>query len=58
MRVRGNVKKRLIMILIDSGSTHNFLSPDVVKRAGIDVTVTDPLPVSVADGTKLLSTAV
>ncbi|CAL5376490.1 unnamed protein product [Camellia sinensis] len=31
MRVKGNVKKKLVMILIDSGSTHNFLSPEVIK---------------------------
>lgn len=57
MRVRGNVKKKLIIILIDSGSTHNFLNPEVVKRANIKTEDTDSLPVSVADGTKMLSTA-
>lgn len=58
MRIQGNVKKKLIIILIDSGSTHNFLNLDVVKRVGVNITETDPLPVSIADGTKLISTAV
>ncbi|CAL5340382.1 unnamed protein product [Camellia sinensis] len=58
MRVKGNVKKKLVMILIDSGSTHNFLSPEVIKRVGIMASETDPLPVLVADGTKLMSTAI
>lgn len=57
MRVKGNVKKKLINILIDSGSTHNFLSPEVIKRVNISTEITDSLPVSVADGTKLISTA-
>lgn len=57
MRVRGNVKKKLVIILIDSGSTHNFLSPEVVKRANIETEHTDSLSVSVADGTKMWSTA-
>ncbi|CAL5348860.1 unnamed protein product [Camellia sinensis] len=58
MRVKGNVKKKLVMILIDSGSTHNFLSPEVIKRVGIMASETDPLPVLVADGTKLMSTTI
>lgn len=58
MRVRGNVKKKLIIILIDSGNTHNFLSLEVVKRASIRTETTDFLPVSVADGTKMVSLAI
>lgn len=57
MRIQGNFKKKLIIILIDSGSTHNFLNQEVIKRAGVQTTETDPLPVSVADGTKMISTA-
>ncbi|KAF7131596.1 hypothetical protein RHSIM_Rhsim09G0045700 [Rhododendron simsii] len=56
MRVRGNVKKKHIIILIDSGSTRNFLNPEVVKRANIEIEDTDSLPVSVADGTRMMST--
>ncbi|KAF7138246.1 hypothetical protein RHSIM_Rhsim07G0137500 [Rhododendron simsii] len=58
MRIQGNVEKKLIVILIDSESTHNFLSLEVVKRLGVHVTNTDPLPVSVVDGTKMVSTTV
>ncbi|XP_028056715.1 uncharacterized protein LOC114260736 [Camellia sinensis] len=57
MKVRGNVKKHLIIILIDSESTHNFLSPAVAKRSNIETENTNSLPVSVDDGTRMLSTA-
>ena len=32
MRIRGNIKKKAIVILIDYGSTHNFLDVTVAKR--------------------------
>lgn len=56
MRIQGNVKKKRVVILIDSSSTHNFLNQEVVKRVGIETTETDSLPVSVANGTKMVST--
>lgn len=58
MKIQGNVKKKLIVILIDSGSTHNFINQEVVKRTGIETAETDPLHVSVADGTKMVSIAI
>ena len=36
MRVQGFVKKKKVVILIDIGSTHNFLNQEVVKRAGVE----------------------
>ena len=57
MRIHGWVKKQIVVILIDTGSTHNFLNQEVVKRSGIETTVTDPLTVFVADGTKMISRA-
>lgn len=51
MRLKGQIKKHPITILIDSGSTHNFLDPNVAKRTGLVVTVTTPLTVVVAEGT-------
>ncbi|KAJ8629431.1 hypothetical protein MRB53_022754 [Persea americana] len=57
MRVHGLVKKQKVVILIDTGSTNNFLNQEVVKRAGVEIVATDPLTVFVADGTKMTSSA-
>ncbi|XP_077232454.1 uncharacterized protein LOC143869781 [Tasmannia lanceolata] len=57
MRIKGYIKRRPVTILIDSGSTHNFLDPEVAKRTECDVQPTNPLSVSVANGTKLISSA-
>lgn len=58
MRVVGTVKGQAITILIDSGSTHNFVDPWVAKVTDQTVVPTPELPVTVADGTKLCSTGV
>lgn len=57
MRVHGLVKKQKVVILIDTGSTHNFLNQVVVKKAGVETVDTDPLTVFVADGTQMTSSA-
>ncbi|KAA8537063.1 hypothetical protein F0562_029541 [Nyssa sinensis] len=57
MRVKGKVKKNMVTILIDSGSTHNFLDPVMAKRTGASIQFTNPLTVVVVDGTKLQSKA-
>ncbi|KAA8539824.1 hypothetical protein F0562_026516 [Nyssa sinensis] len=58
MRIKEKVKKNVVTILIDSGSTHNFLDPTMAKRTGASIQFTNPLAVVVADGTKLQSKAV
>lgn len=58
MRIRGNIKKKAITILLDSGSTHNFLDPVVAKRTGCTIQSTSPMRVAVADGTKLTSDSI
>lgn len=57
LKLRGFVKKKAITILVDSGSTHNFLDPSTAKQAGCIITRMDPLWVTVADGTKMCSKA-
>ncbi|PKI53799.1 hypothetical protein CRG98_025805 [Punica granatum] len=50
MRVVGTVGRRLLHILVDSGSTHNFLNEEVGGRLGC---LTEPMPmvkVAVANG--------
>ncbi|KAF7154741.1 hypothetical protein RHSIM_Rhsim01G0051500 [Rhododendron simsii] len=57
MRVKGYIKKTVIHILVDFGSTHNFLHPGVAKKAGVRIQSIKPLTVVVADGTKISSKA-
>ncbi|KAF8392867.1 hypothetical protein HHK36_021106 [Tetracentron sinense] len=56
MRVRGKIKQRVVTILIDSGSTHNFLDPSVAKQTGCSIQQTNPLWVTIANGSKISST--
>ncbi|GJY63672.1 retrotransposon-related protein [Tanacetum coccineum] len=55
MRVKGNVLNPLLHILIDSGSTHNFLDVHKAKQLGFQIKKTCPLNVSMAGGSKLIS---
>ncbi|KAF7126621.1 hypothetical protein RHSIM_Rhsim11G0093400 [Rhododendron simsii] len=57
MRIIGQLKKKMLHILIDSGSTHNFLDPKIAKTTGVESQPTNPLTVVVADGTKIFSKA-
>ncbi|PKI74171.1 hypothetical protein CRG98_005409 [Punica granatum] len=53
MRVVGTVGRRLLHILVDSGSTHNFLNEEVGGKLGC---LTEPMPmvkVAVANGNEL-----
>lgn len=57
MQINGVIKKTKVNILMDSGSTHNFLDPGVAKRARVRIQQTSPLTIVVADGTKISSRA-
>lgn len=53
MRVSGLYNKKLLHILIDSGSTHNFLDLELAKKFGCKLEAIHPLSVAVANGTKM-----
>lgn len=55
MRIKGYIKKTRIIILINSGSTHNFLDPKLAKQSGCDIHETLPLTVAIANGSRLVS---
>nr|XP_043637841.1 uncharacterized protein LOC122608824 [Erigeron canadensis] len=55
MRVAGSNGNRQLHILIDSGSTHNFLKDRLAKKLQCDVREVSPLNVGVADGERLIS---
>nr|GEZ26198.1 hypothetical protein [Tanacetum cinerariifolium] len=50
MRVKGHVKKQVLHIFVDCGSTHNFLDLHAAKIMGCNLSKTCPLQVSVANG--------
>nr|GEW44391.1 retrotransposon-related protein [Tanacetum cinerariifolium] len=55
MRIKGRVGKVSIHILVDSGSTHNFVDVNCAKRIGCKIKKTYPLQVDVPGGNKMVS---
>lgn len=55
MRLVGVIGVQSVVILVDSGSTHNFLDPQVAKLAKLKVLEGPQLQVKVANGEKLTS---
>lgn len=53
IRVSGLYNKKVLQILIDSGSTHNFLDLEFDKKLGCKLEAITPLYVTVADGTRI-----
>ena len=53
MRIHGHIKKKVVTIIIDLASTHNFLDLVVAKRIGCSIQTTNPMKVVVANGTKI-----
>ena len=56
LRIQGNLKGKPINVLIDSGSTHSFVTTRWAKD-GVELVHTNPLAITVANGEKLYSTA-
>nr|GEY82479.1 hypothetical protein [Tanacetum cinerariifolium] len=55
MSVKGTVGKDVIHILVDCGSTHNFVDNCVAKKLGCQIISTCPLVVTVRDGYNIAS---
>lgn len=58
MRLKGIVQGHEIMILIDCGATHNFVSHEVVKALGIRMDKGKRFTVQEGDGYELQSTGI
>nr|GEW37473.1 hypothetical protein [Tanacetum cinerariifolium] len=58
IRVRDRVGKQVVHILIDCGSTHNFLDTHTAKKLGCRLAKTTPMQVSVANEQRMMSTSV
>ena len=57
IRVEGQIKGKCLMILIDNGSTYNFLDESTAKRLKCQLTRTPPLNVTVANSQRVMSTS-
>jgi hypothetical protein len=55
MRLVGFLKLHPIVILIDSGSTHNFVHTKLAATLGIRPVVQDPIRVKIANGAEIPS---
>lgn len=55
IKVEGKVKDKSLLILIDSGSTHNFFDENTARNLKCPLSNTHPLSVTVANGGKVLS---
>ena len=55
MRVQGKIKNQLVSILVDTGSTHNFVDQKIVKKAGVKLHSVNGMTITVANGEKLLA---
>ncbi|CAH9078543.1 unnamed protein product [Cuscuta europaea] len=53
MRVSGNVQQHKLNILIDSGSTHNFIKQEAAGRLKLTVTKIKPFATRIASGDRL-----
>lgn len=55
MRVTGRVGKKEFCVLLDGGSSHNFIHPDMLTKFGIKTEEMEPMSITVANGGKLQS---
>ena len=58
LRIKGTVGKHKVHILVDCGSTHNFVDINVAKKLGCKITSTCPMAITVGDGYKVASSSV
>jgi len=55
IKVEGKIQDSTLMVLIDSGSTHSFIDEGTTKRMKWPLASTQPLSVTVANGSKVIS---
>ena len=54
LRLQGNISNQSFQVLIDSGSTHNFIKPAIMEKLGLSVKPTTPFRVYIGNGDHLL----
>lgn len=55
MKLRGSIKNKPVMILVDSGSTHSFIDSHFSERIGLQLSDSKPFEVMVTNGERLTS---
>ncbi|XP_052171653.1 uncharacterized protein LOC127787633 [Diospyros lotus] len=55
IKVEGRAQDSTLMVLIDSGSTHSFIDEGIARKLKCELSNTQPLAVTVANGSKVLS---
>lgn len=53
MRVKGGIKRKMVHVLIDSGSTHNFMDLETSKKLSCKLERIPPLSVAVANSNRV-----
>ena len=49
MKIQGTLQGNKVLILIDSGSTHNFISEQVVQKAGLPIQIIPSFSVQIGN---------
>jgi hypothetical protein len=57
IRLRATVGDQVMILLIDSGSTHTFVTKAFAVRASCVISPISPLPVKIANGHRMISDA-
>lgn len=57
-KLRGAIKKNQVVVMIDSGATHNFISPSAVQKTRLAVTANENLCVMLGTGISVKGTGV
>ncbi|KZV57865.1 hypothetical protein F511_03434 [Dorcoceras hygrometricum] len=53
LKMRGQIKDEEVVVMIDSGASHNFVSRQMVERLGMKIDETVRFGVCLGDGTKV-----
>ncbi|XP_057438197.1 transposon Tf2-1 polyprotein isoform X1 [Lotus japonicus] len=55
MKLSGQVGHVELLVLIDSGASHNFISPTITSALGLTITTTHPRSIKLGDGHKVVT---
>ncbi|MCI40211.1 enzymatic polyprotein, partial [Trifolium medium] len=58
MKIEGKVEDVNVMVLIDSGASHNFISPQITTALGLNVSPIAARSIRLGDGHKIVSKGV
>ncbi|KZV44379.1 hypothetical protein F511_18075 [Dorcoceras hygrometricum] len=53
MKMRGMINNKEVIVMVDSGASHNFVSRQLVQQMGLEIDETVRFGVCLGDGTKV-----